>query len=444
MPVYYWRLGGLAVCLTTAILVAGCEYGGGKSSSADRQRQQTPAVPVKAVMVVEQTVERTTLQPATVHPYFKVEIQPKVSGYVKQLQVDIGDFVEAGDILAVIDVPEMEKQRQIIQAQIKRFESEEKRAEAGVELAEANIQSVKAKLLQAKSEMGRARALMVAAEAEFTRTADLVEKKSIASRVLDEVRKKRDSELANQDSVQAAIYSAEANVTVAEASRDSADADLEVAKSETEISRKELEELDVLVAYATLKAPFAGVVTLRNVNPGDLVRAEDNDRPLFVVSQVDKLRVHIPVPEVEAALVDRGDPVSLTFPSFEGEAPVSAEVTRLSGSLDPSTRTMLVEVEIENVDGKLLPGMFGQASITLNANIAANMLPARAVRFDESGRAYVYVVDQTETVSIVNVTTGIDDGRRIEIRSGIDAGQRVVDAHLNRFTNGQQVRILTP
>ena len=105
---------------------------------------------------------------------------------------------------------------------------------------------------------------------------------------------------------------------------------------------------------------------------------------------------------------------------------------------------MLVEAEIENTDRKLLPGMFGQASITLNANIAANMLPARAVRFDESGQAYVYVVDQAETVSVVNVTTGIDDGRRIEIRSGLDAGQQVVDAHLSRFSNGQQVRILTP
>jgi len=104
---------------------------------------------------------------------------------------------------------------------------------------------------------------------------------------------------------------------------------------------------------------------------------------------------------------------------------------------------MLVEAVIENPNQKLLPGMFGQASIELATKVAANMLPARAIRFDESGQAYVYVVDQNDTVTIVSVTTGIDDGRSIEILAGVDSGQRVVGAHLKRFTTGQKVRILT-
>lgn len=441
MPVYRCRL-GVVTCLLATMIIAGCEPGGG--ANAGKQRQQPKLVAVKAVAVAEEQVERSTLQPATVHAFYEVAIRAKVSGYVKELRVDIGDFVEAGDTLAVIDVPEMEKQRQILQARIQRYESEETRARAGVFLAKANVQSVKARLQQSKSAMGRAEALLVAAEAEFKRTSDLVETKAIEERLLDEVRKKRDSELANRESVQAAINAAEADVTVAEASHTSAEADLEAAKSETEVSRKQLEELDVLIAYATLQAPFTGIVTSRTVNPGDLVRTEEDAQSLFVVSQVDTLRVHVPVPEIDAALVDRGDPISVTFPSFGDEQPIVAEVTRVSGSLDPSTRTMLVEAEIPNPERKVLPGMFGQARITLNANIAANMLPARAVRFDESGQAYVYVIDDTDTVSIVNVTTGIDDGRQIEIRAGISAGQRVVDAHLSRFTDGQQVRILTP
>jgi HlyD family secretion protein len=430
------------VCLATTILFNGC--GGPAGSSTSQKREQAKSVPVKAVAVVEQEVERTTLQPATVHPFYRVEIRARVSGYVKELKVDIGDFVEAGAVLAVIDIPEMQKQQQILEARIDSFESEEKRDEAGVDLAKANVRSAIAKLAQAKSEMSRAEALLAAAEAEFTRTADLVERQSLESRVLDEVRKKRDSELANQGTVLAAIRSAEADVAVAQASQASAEAGLQAAKSQTEIGRKQLEELDVLVAYATLKAPFAGVITSRNVNPGDLVREEDYGDSLFVVNQVDKLRVHIPVPEADAALVNQGDAISLTFPSFPGEGPITASVTRVSGSLDRSTRTMLVEAEIPNPDGKLLPGMFGQASIVLTTKVGANMLPARAVRFDESGQAFVYVVDQADTVSIVNVTTGVDDGRTIEILSGVDSGQKVVDAHLNRFTTGQQVRILTP
>ncbi len=104
---------------------------------------------------------------------------------------------------------------------------------------------------------------------------------------------------------------------------------------------------------------------------------------------------------------------------------------------------MLVEAELPNPDQKLLPGMFGQATITLTTKVAANMLPARAIRFDESGQAYVYVIGQDETVSIVNVATGLDDGRSIEILAGVTTGQKVIDAHLKRFTAGQQVTILT-
>ena len=104
---------------------------------------------------------------------------------------------------------------------------------------------------------------------------------------------------------------------------------------------------------------------------------------------------------------------------------------------------MLVEAEIPNPDGKLLPGMFGQATITMGTKVAANMLPARAVRFGDKGQAYVYVVDENEMVSIANVTTGFDDGRSIQILSGVTLGQHVVGGHLKRFTTGQKVTRLT-
>lgn len=136
------------------------------------------------------------------------------------------------------------------------------------------------------------------------------------------------------------------------------------------------------------------------------------------------------------------DDVKLTFPSFPDEAPIEASVTRLTGDLDPGTRTMLVEAELPNPDRKLLPGMFGQATITLSTRAVANMLPARAIRFDESGSAYVYIVGDDRTVSVVPVETGFDDGHTIEIVSGVVPGQQVIDAHLQRFADGQPVSIL--
>lgn len=439
-----WRTASGPIFVVAAILVAGCWSG--RPADTQTAGQRDKAVAVKAVVVAAQEVQRRTVQPATVHAYYSAEIRANVSGYAKDVKVDIGDFVESGATLAIIDVPEMQVQRQVMQARIGRMESEEQRAQAGVDLAKANVRSATAKLAQSKSEVARAEALMAAAEAEFNRTSDLVQRQSIESRVLDEVRKKRDSELANQDTVLAAITSAEADVAVAKAKQASSEADLEAARKDTEIAHRQLDELDVLVAYATLKAPFAGVVSSRTIDPGDLVGEESSKssgESLFVVNQVDKVRVRMHVPEAEAALVSQGDPITLTFPSFPGEEPIEASVTRTSGSLDRSTRTMLVEAELPNPNQKLLPGMFGQASITLSTKVAANMLPARAIRFDESGQAYVYVVGQDETISIVSVTTGMDDGRSIEVTSGVQSGAKVVDAHLKRFKTGQKVTLLT-
>ncbi|MCA9046097.1 MAG: efflux RND transporter periplasmic adaptor subunit, partial [Planctomycetaceae bacterium] len=198
-------------------------------------------------------------------------------------------------------------------------------------------------------------------------------------------------------------------------------------------------------SFGTLTAPFDGVVTARAVNPGDLVRESSEvgaGEPLFVVSQVSKVRIHVAVPEADAAYVSTGDTVTLRFPSFPGEEPLLAVVTRFTGDLDPSTRTMLIETEVENTDRKLLPGMFGEASINLNTKVAANMLPARAVRFSETGEAYVYVVSDDETVTVTPVTTGFDSGDRIEVRSGVESGQRVIDGHLKRFETGQKVLLV--
>ena len=423
------------------LTAAGCS----QNSAADRNgtaksKPQKP-VAVKTVAVIQEDIRRSTTQPATVHPFYTAAIQAKVHGYVKEVKVDIGDAVEAGDILAIIDVPEMAKQRMTAVAHVDRQRAEEERAKAGIELAKANVRAAEAMTAEARSNLQQIEASLAAAEAEFQRTEDLVKRGSMQPRLLDEARKKRDSEAAGKAAVTSTIESAIANVNVARAKLAAADADLKFAAAETLIQQRQIEEIDELIKYATLTAPFAGVVTVRNVSPGNLVSERSSGAPLFVVSQLDKVRIHISVPENEAAHVDRGDSISLVFPSFPAEEAMTVTVTRSTGSLAPSTRTMLVEAEVTNTDSKLLPGMFGQASITLSTKVASNMLPARAVRFEGGGNAYVYVV-AGQDVSVVPVTTGIDDGSTIEIVSGLEPGQTVIDAHLQRFKNGQKVRVL--
>ncbi|QDV22430.1 Efflux pump periplasmic linker BepF [Aureliella helgolandensis] len=432
------------VMYSATLMLASCTHSSLPQATSSPAEKSAPTR-VRAVAVEAAKVTPTTQQPATVQAYYRTEIRARVSGYISELKVDIGDFVDQGAPLAIIAVPEMQQAREVAKAHIEKQLAEEQAAMSGIALANARIQSAEAKLAQTESEIQRAAAALAAIEAEFSRTEDLVARRSLENRMLDEVRKKRDSETANQSAVLSARQSAAADVVVAQAEHAAAEAGVSAAKAATRVAQRQLGELDAAIEYATLRAPFAGVITQRSVNPGDLVRQSSEvgvGAPLFVVSQIDPVRVHIPVPEMQAASITVGTTATISFPSFPGEANREAPVTRIAGELDPSTRTMLVEVELENADKRLLPGMFGQASIALPSDSLTNTLPARAIRFDEKGQAYVYVIDENQTVKNVPVGTGFDDGKRIEVTTGLAVGDRVIDAHLKRFANGEVVSIL--
>jgi RND family efflux transporter MFP subunit len=410
-----------------------------------KDTKATDLVAVRTVALAQEQVQRTTLQPASIHAFYRAEVRAKASGFVAKLHADIGDYVETGAKLAIIDVPDLRMHKEVLSAQIKQREAQEQQAKSGIVLAQARVESTEAKLAEAKSQISGAEASVAAAQAQFDRTQDLVQRQSLQDRMLDESRKSLDSERAQEDAMRSMVNSAQAEIAVAKAQLVTAQADLDAAEAATDIVRRERDELQVAIDYATLKAPFSGIVTERNIEPGNLVRGENEvgvGKAHFVVSQVDQIRVRVPVPESDAPLVSPGDLMTLTFPSFADEPPLTAKITRTSGNLDPSTRTMMVEAEMPNADGKLLPGMFGQASINLSTEVAANMLPARAIRFDEAGNAYVYLLSPTDEVTVATITTGLDDGNRIEVQSGIQPGQRVIDSHLQRFTDGQKVKPL--
>tara|TARA_R110002049_G_scaffold4601_5_gene32426 strand:- start:611888 stop:613210 length:1323 start_codon:yes stop_codon:yes gene_type:complete len=424
--------------LASLTFIAGCS----SQPIADPSDDSEKLVAVRTVSVQQLDNTRSTVAPASVLPYFESELRPKVAGYVATLKADIGDVVSRGDILAIIDVPELDKKVQTIQARLARLDAEAKRAEAGVNLADAGIKAAEAKVEQAKSEVDRVQADVAASESEFNRTSDLVNRQSVQPKLLDEARARRDSDLARKAAVTSAIQASKADVDVARAKKTSAEADLDAAKADRLIAERELEELRVMIDYATLKAPFDGVITTRRINPGDLIgESQSAGRPLMTISQINKLRVHIPVPERDAASVSVGDEVELNFPSFPDEV-VTANVTRISHVLDPGTRTMLVEAELDNQGGKFMAGMFGQATIRFAADTVAGVLPARAVRFDADGNAFVYVIDNDDVVTVSEIKIGADDGRQIEITAGLRHDQRVIDAHLKRFVDGQKVSVL--
>jgi len=316
-------------CTALLLCGAGCKKRGPifkPSESAER------LVRVKTVSVVQKEVTKSTKQPATIVPYYETQIRSKVEGYVSAVNVDMGDVVKAGQSLARIDVPEMQSQRDAALAQVALLQAKEKEASAGVALAKATVQAAKARLEQSRSQLLEKEALFAAADAEFNRTQELVRRGSLQERLLDEATKNRESAKASQAAVLSSVQSAEAEVGVSEAKQLGTAALLESAVAETQVARKQLEELEVMLGYSNITAPFDGVISARHANLGDLIGDSSNES-LFILEQTNLVRVQIAIPAVQAPFVQVGDKLALELPSSASEPPFEAYVPRLSARL---------------------------------------------------------------------------------------------------------------
>ena len=410
--------------------------------------QTPPAEPAAELVQVtapeRKSIVRQTTQPAAVHAYHQAQIYAKAAGYLKELKVDIGSRVAAGDTLATIDVPEMAKRRERQQSIGRRMQAERDRATAGVKVAEANVQSFTAGLDEAQAKVQQADAQLKADRVQYERIVRLVREQAAEQQQQDEAESRFEASQAAKSAAEAARTSAEAALVVARSRLAAAQADVAVAEAAADVAQSELAELDELIRYATLTAPFDGIVVGRNVDPGDLVRnaesaAGNGSPPLFVVAKVDRVRVRVAVPERDAPWTTIGDAATLTFQALPGKS-FTGSVSRIAGGLDEQTRTMAVEIDLSNDQSQLLPGMFGQAVITLEDHPDSLILPAGVVRYDETGKSYVYVADESSTVQRIDVETGLDDGNQIEITAGLTGKERVIVPTARRLRAGQKVR----
>ncbi|HEX6998464.1 MAG TPA: efflux RND transporter periplasmic adaptor subunit [Gammaproteobacteria bacterium] len=314
---------------------------------------------VRVVHPEQRDLELSSRQPGTAEAFYEADLGAKVSGYVSELAVDIGDVVTEGQVLARIDAPEL---RQALNA---------------------------------------AAADVAAARSEHERISALVARRSMTERALDEATQRLDTAIARKRQIE--------------------------------------EEL----AYATIEAPFDGIVTWRAIDPGDMVyeasSPKGGDEPLLRVAKVDVIRVRTYVPERESAWVDVGDPATVTFDALPGEV-FTGQVARLSGALDPDTRTMQVEIDIPNDARRIRPGYYGATTIVLQSRPAALALPRAAVGFDAEG-AHVYVVGAGDTARRVPITIGIESGDWIEVAAGLAGDERVVVADGGVLADGTPLEI---
>jgi HlyD family secretion protein len=411
-----------------------------RAASGGTELGDVQSVPV--IRPVRTTVRRTTTQPGTVHAYFDAKVYARVSGYLKELKADIGDPVEEGQVLARIDVPELEKKRERLRADIARLEAEHAQAGAEVETARAQVAAYEAQVGQALSEVKKAEASLAADLAEFQRIEKVAKGGNLDQGVLNEAQNRYQASLAGRQVAEAAVAAAKANSALAGAKLQAAQANEKTAATRTEVARKELEELAAQIDFATLRAPFRGVVTTRGIDLGDLVgdmHKSMNAGPLFTVSLIDKLRLRVPIPERDAPLVKEGRPAEFRSEAFPAKV-FPGKVSRLASGLDRRTRTMLVEVDLDNRNRELLPGMFGQVTLLLEERPDCLVLPVPALRHDNAGKCYVLAAGPDGKVCRINVITGHDNGQRTEILQGLTGQEQIITAQIAGLAPGQVVR----
>jgi RND family efflux transporter MFP subunit len=389
-------------------------------------------------------MDRITVQPCSVHAFQVQRVYSEVSGYLKSQTVDIGDRVKVGDVLAEIDVPELEKQVQHYRASVDKANARVRVMDARVGSATADWKAAQADVDWAVAKVESAKAWSRFRYLQFGRFTRLAGLDSVEKRLKDEYQENYEAAKETERAAVAGVERSKAVVTAAEAKIKQADADVVESKAEVEVAQAELEKAQALQGFATLRSQYQGVVTQRSLYIGDFVRAASaggaQQEPLLTVQRTDKLRIVVLVPSRDVPFTDEGDPATIELddlPGLKFEAPVA----RAAGAQDPNTRLMRVEIDLANEDGKIKPGMFGRATILLDRAPDRLSLPVSCLfNKKEGGKAEVFVVRDAKAW-LVPVETGGSDGVRVAIHKGLNENDVVVSQSAGNLTNGMRVEL---
>jgi multidrug resistance efflux pump len=299
-----------------------------------------------------QPADSTVTTIATVEAFWSSEQYAKTSGYVSEVKHDMGDRVKKGDVLAVLHVPELDKN--LIQAKAGVAARQQMKTAADAAVAQAQQA-----LAVARSQLEGYKADLSLAQITLKRQEELSANKAATPQSLDDARARAQVMQANVGTGEARLGAAQADIAAAQANRD-------VAAAQVEVADAQVQEVQALLEYTRIIAPFDGVITRRQVDPGLLVQASTSSRamPLFVVQQLDTVRVFCDVPENHAAEVISGAEADVKVLALAGQV-MKGKITRISNAIDPASRTMRVEIDLPNADGALRPGMFAQVTIKL-------------------------------------------------------------------------------
>ena len=377
---------GILSSSVLVVTVCACASCGSNSDSNTKAQASAPATPtVEVAKVSAKTLSITTRLPGELQAYEIVAVFPKVTAYVDSISVDRGTHVKSGQLMARLVAPEVAAQR--AEAQSKLQAAEAQRAEAEAKLA--SDQSTYERLKSASATPG-----VVAGN-------DL----EVAQRAVDADRARLD------------------------AMKGSADAAKSALKSVSDIE-----------SYLLVRAPFDGVVTERNVHPGSLVGPANGTSgaatPMLRVEKSNKLRLVVPVPEKYVAGMSQGTKVQFSVPAYPSQT-FGGTIARIAHSVDVKTRTMPVELDVNNADGRLSSGMFPEVLWPVRRVEATLFVPVSAVARTTEATFVIRIRDGN--AEWVNVQTGEIDGKSIEVFGGLRVGDEVAGRGTDELRAGSHV-----
>jgi RND family efflux transporter MFP subunit len=366
----------LALLVTT---LAGCD--GSKPPAATTAQSE---LSVETVPVASRKLDTAVSLPAQLLPYETVDVYPKVTGFIDSIKVDRGSRVKKGELLVRLSAPELVAQRS--------------QAEAALRAAESQLATMQAKLA---SDQGTYLHLASAAK-----TPGVVAENDLM--------------VANQTAVadKGAVAAAEHNINAA---------------------RDALRSVTQMESYLNIEAPFNGVVTTRNLHPGALVgpaSGQGGAMPIVQIVDTDRLRLVVPVPEAQVGAMKEGLEVSFTVPAYPGQS-FHAPIARISHDVDVNTRTMPVELDIQNRDGRLTPGSFATVMWPVRRAYPTLFVPTTAVTSDQQ-RSFVIRV-RGGKAEWVTVQTGQTVNSEVEVFGGLQPGDQVVRTASDSIRNTQDV-----
>lgn len=415
---------GLAAALVLAAAGTACKKAIGSETS--KGTAAAPA-PVAVAKVTRANLAREVVFDAEFRPFQDIDLHAKVAGFVQTMNVDVGDRVKAGQLLASIEVPELKEDIERAAAAVKRAQSDVTKAQEDALRAEEDIR-------RAEAEIKRSQAAHAEVKQTLARIAGVAKERPglVAQQEIDTAQSK-------ERTADAQVAAAQAAHSGSRAAASSARAAIASAKEQVHVAEADLHKLQAKAAFTKIVAPFDGIISKRYADAGDMVRGGLSPSapavPLVRLVHQDKLRLVFPVSASFVAKVKPGDEVEVRVASLGRTIP--GKVSRITREVEANTRTMETQVDVLNADGSLYPGMYAAVAMKLDRKQNALAVPLTALA--RGKKVTVFLIKADNTLEEREVKLGLEAPDKAEVLAGLAEGDSVLVGSRSQVKPGQKV-----